>query len=187
MNLKSLAASSFSQRTRISDLSVVDREESIRVYWMIEKLDSMTYLGSRTNNPNLTLQLPSKACFPCPESTWLLREPIIETTASPTSITDGPCDGQPDKSYPSVYSLCIILVLQELGAVHRFLSESHDQSSLETRLEWQTAAQKLDERLTQWREEFVADVFRLINGKKDHLPHGEMEPLITLANCVLNT
>lgn len=36
-------------------------------------------------------------------------------------------------------------------------------TSLEKRLEWQTAGQRLDERLTQWREEFVAAVFRLIN------------------------
>jgi len=80
-----------------------------------------------------------------------------------------------------------MFVLQELGAVHHFLNEAHDLSSLEKRLEWQTAAQSLDERLTQWREEFVAAVFRLIKAEKDHLPEGEMEPFITLTNCVLNT
>ncbi|KAK7578415.1 hypothetical protein V3481_014262 [Fusarium oxysporum f. sp. vasinfectum] len=35
-------------------------------------------------------------------------------------------------------------------------------------------------------KEFVAIVFRMINAERDHAPRGEMEPLITLVNCVLN-
>ncbi|KAJ6441356.1 Alcohol dehydrogenase, iron-type [Purpureocillium lavendulum] len=125
--------------------SVIEQEESIRAYWMIDMLDSMTSLGSY--NSYLTLKLPLGAHLPISESEWSRGEPVIES----------------------------------------FLNEPHDLTTLEKRLEWQTAAQSLDERLTHWREEFVADVFRLINAEKDTLPHGEMEPLITLTNCILNT
>ena len=79
-----------------------------------------------------------------------------------------------------------MLALEELGAIHRFINSPYNLESLDQRQTWQTEAQKLDERLTDWREEFVAAVFRLINSEKDHLPLGEMEPFITLTNCILN-
>lgn len=169
----------------------VEREESLRAYWMIEMLDSMTTLGgSLCHTQLLTLKLPPTARLPCPESTWWsLQDAASKTTTSNNSpsITNS-VTSEPQQCASSIFCLCIILVLQELGAVHQFLNEPHDLTSLEKRLEWQTAAQSLDERLTQWREEFVADVFRLINNaEKNHLPQGEMEPFITLTNCVLNT
>lgn len=86
-----------------------------------------------------------------------------------------------------MFSLGVILAAEELGVIYRFSTTSYDTKSIEEKQEWQTEAQKLDERLTNWREEFVAAIFRLINLEKDCLSQGEMEPLITLTNCVLNT
>lgn len=41
-------------------------------------------------------------------------------------------------------------------------------------------------RLTIWRDEFVAAVFRLINAEYVHHERPEMDPYIVLTNCVLN-
>ncbi|KAJ5168412.1 uncharacterized protein N7482_004006 [Penicillium canariense] len=51
---------------------------------------------------------------------------------------------------------------------------------------WQTEAQKIDERLTAWREEFVAAVYRLINAEYAEEERAEMDPNIVLTNCVLD-
>lgn len=76
--------------------------------------------------------------------------------------------------------------MDELSVIRQFLGKPYDLSRFDQRLDWQSEAQRLDERLTNWREEFVAAVFRLINAEEDQCPRGEMEPLIVLTNCVLN-
>lgn len=63
----------------------------------------------------------------------------------------------------------------------------YSHSRLEQRLDWQSEAQRIDERLTNWRKEIVATVFQLVNYEQDHVPRGEMDPSFTLANCLLNT
>ncbi|KAJ5613290.1 hypothetical protein N7510_006484 [Penicillium lagena] len=69
--------------------------------------------------------------------------------------------------YSSAFSLGIILATNELCL-------------------WQTEAQKIDERLTAWREEFVAAVYRLINAEFAEEERAEMDPNIVLTNCVLD-
>lgn len=153
--------------------SVVEYEEAIRAYWMTVMLDSISTVGLSSRLSSI--QVPKSAILPCSESTWSHHHPIIDR--------DAPAQVQ----YPSMFSLCVMLAMEELGAIHQFSTKSYDSKSIEEKQEWQTEAQKLDERLTNWREEFVAAVFRLINSEKGCLPQGEMEPLITLTNCVLNT
>lgn len=68
-----------------------------------------------------------------------------------------------------------MLSVEELKVVREFLGRSCELDKLDQRLDWQSEAQRLDERLTNWREEFVAAVFQLINYEKGHLPRGEME------------
>ena len=136
-------------------------------------LDSMSTLGLPTCF--LPFEVLPNARLPCSESIWALPEPIILQSVSAA------------RQLLSGLSLCVILGIEELGVVHRFLQKPYDLGILEQRLDWQSEAQRLDERLTNWREEFVAALFRLINAEKEQLPRGEMEPLITLANCVLNT
>lgn len=151
----------------------VEQEEKVRVFWVIEMLDSMSTLGlPACFSP---FEVRPDARLPCSESVWALPEPVLLQ-----SVPEG-------RQLLSGLSLCVILGIEELGAVHRFLQKPCSLSNLEQRLDWQSEAQRLDERLTNWREEFVAALFRLINAEKEHLPRGEMEPLITLANCVLNT
>ncbi|KAL1852840.1 hypothetical protein Daus18300_012003 [Diaporthe australafricana] len=164
-------------RTRVANRrephSVVEREEAIRAFWMIDMLDNMSTLGLPSYSP--FLNKPPTAILPCLDSAWTLREPILEHSV-PSS-----------RQYSSGFSLCIILATEELCAVRQFLEKPCELTRHEQRLEWQSEAQRLDERLTNWREEFVAAVFRLINVEKEQLPRGEMEPLITLTNCILNS
>lgn len=166
----------FASNRRIRSLvegSIVENEEAIRAYWMTAMLDSISTVGLSSRLSSL--QVPKSASLPCSESTWDLHDPIIDRHM-PLQV-----------QYPSMFSLCVMLAMEELGAIHRFSTRSYDVKSMDEKQEWQTEAQKLDERLTNWREEFVAAVFRLINSEKGCLPQGEMEPLITLTNCVLNT
>ena len=60
-------------------------------------------------------------------------------------------------------------------------------SSFEERDTWQSEAQQIDERLTAWRDEFVAAVFRLINAEYAHHERPEMDAYVVLTNCVLNS
>ncbi|KAJ3546939.1 hypothetical protein NM208_g1750 [Fusarium decemcellulare] len=158
---------------RCGPISIVEKEEAVRAFWMIDMLDSMSTMGLPNYSP--FLKNPPTAILPCLDSIWALREPIIEHSASSS------------REYSSVFSLCIILTTEELGAVRQFLEKPSELTRLDQRLEWQSEAQRLDERLTNWREEFVAAVFRLINAEKEQLPRGEMEPFITLTNCILNS
>ncbi|EXM18674.1 hypothetical protein V3481_014262 [Fusarium oxysporum f. sp. vasinfectum] len=152
--------------------SVVEKEEAIRAFWMIETLDSISSLGSA--DLLTCLKVPSPLILPCVESIWASREPVIEHLPSAR------------RDYLSPLALCTTLAMEELSVIRQFLEKPYDLTTLEQKLEWQTEAQRLDERLTNWREEFVAIVFRMINAERDHAPRGEMEPLITLVNCVLN-
>lgn len=151
---------------------MIEKEEAIRAFWMVEMLDSISTLGS----PNYLSCLPTSPSIrlPCLESIWSSPSPTIH------HLAPGPLE------YSSSFSLCITLAVEELGAVRRFIDRPYDLSRFDQRLDWQSEAQRLDERLTNWREEFVADVFRLINAEEEQCPRGEMEPLIVLTNCVLN-
>lgn len=157
----------------LTEGSIIEQEEAIRAYWMTVMLDSISTVGLSSRLSSV--QVPKTAFLPCSESIWGQLTPLIDRRA-PTQV-----------QYPSMFSLCVMLAVEELGAIHRFSTKSYDTKSMQEKQEWQTEAQKLDERLTNWREEFVAAVFRLINSEKGCLPQGEMEPLITLTNCVLNT
>lgn len=152
--------------------STIEKEEAIRAFWMIEMLDSISTLGS--SDYLSCLAIPPTLRLPCLESVWAAPEPVIDYSA-PRHL-----------EYSSSFSLCIILAMDELSVIRQFLGKPYDLSRFDQRLDWQSEAQRLDERLTNWREEFVAAVFRLINAEEDQCPRGEMEPLIVLTNCVLN-
>lgn len=158
----------------VSTIAGVDKEEQIRVFWMIEMLDSIFALGSADSFSAPTV--PPTANFPCSDTIWALQEPFRE--------------GIPFQhlGYSSGFSMCISLCTIELGALHRFQQTVCENNEMAGGLEWQSTAQKIDERLTIWREEFVAAVFRLINTEfpQDAHAHAEMEPFIVLTNCVLN-
>ena len=136
-------------------------------------LDSISTLGLSSRLSSI--QVSKSSFLPCSESLWAQSNQVSNRYVSSQA------------PYPSMFSLGVILAAEELGVIYRFSTTSYDTKSIEEKQEWQTEAQKLDERLTNWREEFVAAIFRLINLEKDCLSQGEMEPLITLTNCVLNT
>ncbi|KAH8655357.1 hypothetical protein BX600DRAFT_515185 [Xylariales sp. PMI_506] len=147
-------------------------EEHIRAYWMIEMLDSMSTLGTTWNLPISTP--PGHCAMPCSEAAW----EFPEHQSSAWSL--GPFQ------YSSAFSLCIILVASEMSIVHTFLRKRVDLRNSDAALVWQSEAQAIDDRLTSWREEFVASVFRLINARPPQADRSEMDPNIVLTNCVLN-
>ncbi|KAH0431079.1 C6 transcription factor [Colletotrichum camelliae] len=147
------------------------QEEARRAFWMVEMLDAISTLGLPHTIPYSPS--PLGASLPCLESQWSSTPTVIERS-----------DSEP--RYASGFALCIMLSVEELKVVREFLGRSYELDKLDQRLDWQSEAQRLDERLTNWREEFVAAVFQLINYEKEHLPRGEMESFFTLTNCILN-
>jgi hypothetical protein len=153
--------------------TTVEDEEKIRAYWMIETLDSMSTIGARYDLGYSTASRPP--LLPCSDSFWSYPEPVlVDATLRPYN-------------YCSAFSLCVILAASELSNVHRFLQKRAAIGNFEERDAWQVEAQRIDERLTAWRDEFVAAVFRLINAEYTRYERGEMDAYVVLTNCVLNT
>lgn len=150
----------------------IDHEERLRAFWMIEMLDSIFALGLPSYPP--TTAAPLGAILPCSDTAWALQDHF------------GECVPFHDLQYSSGFSMCISLCTVELAPVHQFQHSVIQTGAMAGGPEWQSAAQRLDERLTIWREEFVAAVFRLINAECPHDARAEMRPYIVLTNCVLN-
>ncbi|KAL1870963.1 hypothetical protein Plec18167_007270 [Paecilomyces lecythidis] len=152
--------------------TIIDREERVRAYWMSEMLDSMSTVGVEWDTG---ASLPTaNGVLPCSDSLWAFPEHIINIWSF----------GQ--FRYSSAFSLCIILATNELWFVHGFLQKQWNLNDTHDRIQWQAEAQKIDERLTAWREEFVAAVYRLINAEYAEEERAEMDPNIVLTNCVLD-
>ncbi|CAI7612761.1 unnamed protein product [Penicillium pancosmium] len=167
-------SSSASVPPRLHPLSttIIDREERIRAYWMSEMLDSMSTVGVDWDTGS-SPPIPN-GILPCSDSLWAFPEHIINVWSF----------GQ--FRYSSAFSLCIIFGTNELWFIHHFLQKTWNLSNTHDRIQWQTEAQKIDERLTVWREEFVAAVYRLINAEYAEEERAEMDPNIVLTNCVLD-
>ncbi|KAK4553518.1 hypothetical protein LTR86_009314 [Recurvomyces mirabilis] len=152
--------------------TVVAHEEKIRAYWMIEMLDSMSAIGARYTIP--IALTPGNPLLPCSDSMWAFPESLLdETHIRPYH-------------YCSAFSLNVVLATTELSRVHAFLLKPVAMEIFEERDAWQSEAQTIDERLTVWRDEFVAAVYRLINAEYANHDRPEMDPYIVLTNCVLN-
>lgn len=139
---------------------------------MSEMLDSMSTVGVDWDT-GASPPIPN-GILPCSDSLWAFPEHIINVWSF----------GQ--FRYSSAFSLCIIFSTNELWGILRFLQKTWDLSNTHDRIQWQTEAQKIDERLTAWREEFVAAVYRLINAEYAEEERAEMDPNIVLTNCVLD-
>lgn len=152
--------------------TIIDREERIRAYWMTEILDNMSTLGAGWNvcisTPEVT------AALPCSDSIWAFPEHMIDIWSFG------------EFHFSSAFSLCIILSACELWHVHHFLQQSFDLRVHEDKLRCQSDSQQIDERLTSWRADFVAAVYRLINAEYAQEERAEMDPNIVLTNCILD-
>ncbi|OJJ07648.1 hypothetical protein ASPVEDRAFT_76488 [Aspergillus versicolor CBS 583.65] len=142
----------------------IDHEERLRAFWMIEMLDSIFALGLPSYPP--TTAAPLGAILPCSDTAWALQDHF------------GECVPFHDLQYSSGFSMCISLCTVELAPVHQFQHSVIQTGAMAGGPEWQSAAQRLDERLTIWREEFVAAVFRLINAESPHDARAEMRPAV---------
>lgn len=150
--------------------STVTKEECIRTYWMIEILEIISMTGGPLNFSTPS-PIPPEAILPCRDFIWALPKPSEESSLI-------------NMRYSSGLNLCIGLAIDEVMLTQIFMQTSVNTRSVQEVMDWESKAQNLDERLTNWREEFVAAVFRLINAGDTS---SEMDPFITLTNCVLNT
>lgn len=151
-----------------------NKEQGIRLYWIVHMLDSISALDMRIDTSPSPIPHVRRATLPRADSTWDVEFPI-----APLGVLS-------DYGYSSAVALSIILAVTELFEVRRFSVDKRELLTKEAMLGWQTAAQQLDERLTGWREEFVAAVFRVINAEYGATEQAEMEPNIVVTNCVLN-
>lgn len=130
------------RRPASSNYTSVDQEEKLRSFWMTEMLDSLTHLGA-----SYSVGLPGTPLdpvLPCSDTVWGLPEDIMREQQLPPS------------PYHSAFSLCIIHAVSELPRVHEFLRKPVNMADFEQRDAWQSEAQRIDERLTTWRDEFVS-------------------------------
>lgn len=140
---------------------------------MTEMLDSISAVGASCE-PQLQTP-PLDPVMPCSDLIWGFdKDTISEYLIRPSH-------------HPSAFSLCIILAVNELSKVHRFHQKPVAMHDFEQRDDWQSEAQRIDEKLSMWRDEFIAAVFRLINAEYGQIRSGEMDPYIVLTNCVLNS
>lgn len=168
-------ASSPTALRRLADYTntTVAQEETVRAYWMSQTLESISTIGAPYEVAVSTT--PGDPLLPCSDSFWDVPTDLIDERR------------MRPYSYCSAFSLCVILAASELSAVHQFLRRPVDLESFEERDAWQAEAQRIDERLTSWRDEFVAAVFRLINAEYADRERPEMDAYVVLTNCVLNT
>lgn len=132
----------------------------------------MSSLGATWNT---SLTAPLTGCvLPCSDALWAFPEHIIDVWS------------MGHFRYSSAFSLCIILVATELNPLHDFLRQPFNLVDQAEMAQWQSEAQKIDDRLTSWREEWVASVFRLINAELPQVERSEMDQNIVLTNCLLN-
>lgn len=120
---------------------------------MTEMLDSISTIGSKHQLG--FLEAPANPLLPCSDWVWSQPDSII-----------GQYPLRPSH-YSSAYSMCVMLALNELQIVQKFLRKPVAMDIFEERDAWQSEAQKIDESLTNWRGEFVAGVYRLINAEKN--------------------
>ncbi|EME78984.1 uncharacterized protein MYCFIDRAFT_79880 [Pseudocercospora fijiensis CIRAD86] len=140
---------------------VIAHEEKIRAFWMTRMLDNISVIGARYEAGSATL--PGDPLLPCSDSFWASPNIILnESQVRPFG-------------YCSAFSLCIILAVSELSYVHQFLRKPVNMANFEERDAWQSEAQQIDERLTAWRDEFVAAFFRLANAEYAQHDRPEMD------------
>ncbi len=168
-------ASSPTALRRLADYTntVVTHEEKTRAYWMSQMLESISTIGASYELP--LPATPGGPLLPCSDTFWDFPDEMMsELQIRPYN-------------YCSAFSLCIIIAASELPVVHQLLRKPVNMEAFDERDAWQMEAQRIDERLTAWRDEFVAAVFRLINAEYASRERPEMDAYVVLTNCVLNT
>ncbi|KAF2867810.1 hypothetical protein BDV95DRAFT_162291 [Massariosphaeria phaeospora] len=148
-------------------VSLVDREEKIRAYWMTEVLDGSSTVGAAWN---VNISKPEyTGLLPCNDTIWAFPEAVISAWAFG------------DFGMSSTYSLYAMLVTSELFHVHCFLQQSFDTQLATERVRWQGECKAVDERLINWRAKFV------IAQEKTATEKGEAyDPNIVLTHCALD-
>lgn len=121
--------------------NIVEREERIRAYWMIECLDASSTLGSAWNISLLT-SFPTEI-LPCSDETWSCEQP--EQFATEEKL--------------SSFALYMSLVTKELNRVHTAMQEPYDFTALAEQKRWLANCNAVYEELCSWREACLPNPF----------------------------
>ncbi|KAF1952717.1 hypothetical protein CC80DRAFT_479097 [Byssothecium circinans] len=148
-------------------VSLVNREEKIRAYWMTEVLDGSSTIGAAWN---LNLSKPeATGLLPCSDTIWAFPEAVISAWSFG------------DFEMSSAYSLYVMLVTNEIFHVHRFLQQSFDTQSATERVRWQNECRAVDDSLMAWRMKFATAEVRMNTENC-----GAYDPNIVLTHCALD-
>ncbi|KAF2202245.1 hypothetical protein GQ43DRAFT_392578 [Delitschia confertaspora ATCC 74209] len=128
-------------------VSLVNKEERIRAYWMVEVLDGSSTLGAAWN---LNISRPENtALLPCSDTVFTFPEALISVWSF----------GEAEIS--SAHSWYVILVTRELWHVHCFLQKTFDTHSATERVRWQTECKGVDQQLVEWRTKFEEAIMQV--------------------------
>ncbi|KAF2271170.1 hypothetical protein CC78DRAFT_13213 [Lojkania enalia] len=148
-------------------ISLVNKEEKIRAYWMTEILDGSSTIGAAWN---LNISTPeTSGLLPCSDTVWAFPEAVISVWSFG------------DFEIASAYSLYVMLVTNELFHVHRFLQQSFDIQSTTQRVQWQNEGKAVDERLITWRSKFGTASIRMSAESGT-----SYDPNIIMTRCTLD-
>ncbi|PVH93907.1 hypothetical protein DM02DRAFT_573723 [Periconia macrospinosa] len=148
-------------------VSLVNREEKIRAYWMIEVLDTSSTIGCAWN---ISISKPeASGLLPCNDTVWAFPEAVFGAWSFN------------DFGTSSAYSLYVMLVTSEVFHVHRFLQQSFDMQSATERARCQSECQEIDDNLVAWRARFIIAQERINAENCD-----AYDPNIILTHCALD-
>lgn len=165
-------------------VSLVNKEEKIRAYWMTEGdkplflnptphltqasvLDTASTIGVAWN---IHISVPeASGLLPCSDTIFSFPEAVISAW-SPS-----------DFGTSSAYSLYVILGTNEMVHVHRLLQKSFDMNSVAERARCLSECQAVDENLAAWRAKFVIAQERI-----DAENCGAYDPNVVLTHSALD-
>jgi hypothetical protein len=122
--------------------NMIEREERIRAYWMIECLDASSTLGAAWNIglfPSFSTET-----LPCPDGIWESTDPAAQDS-----------DGSETFSFSSLISL----MTKELNRVHNAMQEPYDFSLEVEHTRWLRNCNEVYDELCKWRSSSLETPF----------------------------
>ena len=116
--------------------SLIEREDSIRAYWITEALDSSSTVGAAWNLG--VLKPENMEWIRCREDIWTSPESIDASSLAKARFS-------------ATFSLYVGLVCNEIYLVHHFLQTSFDLSVESERKRWRAEAMALEKKLENWQ------------------------------------
>ena len=148
--------------------TVLEQEERIRAYWMIEALDSCSTLGTAWN---ISLTRPDNLeWLPCSDELWSFPESLHMLSFDESQLS-------------SVFASYVRFATNELWHVHHLLQQPWNIASDDGRTRYWEACQDLDPKFSRWLDEFDQLTNRPVSDGDRPRP---IEPNVLLAFCTFH-